>query len=299
MGGEWMMGKFVTASALKLLLLISLTSIFAIPGFSQTAPTDQTPAAAPAAAPAAPAPETQQDTQQPSAPASTAQAPAAQAPAAQPPASGQETAEEESTSHRKKRAHDYKNWNFNVGAGANVDSGSTKTFVRGGGVLGTIGVARNASKYLGLRADFIYEDLPLRDSSLAIAQATGATSYVLAFTLGPIINIPVTKEFSGYVLFGPGFYHRGGSLNDDTAVPGSACNPFWTWWGACPGSSLGIPLSGSFVDSSQNEFGYNIGAGVARKMPSGVEIYAEYRLTHGSANHTTTDTRPITIGVRW
>ena len=284
------MGKFVTASALKLLILISLTSIFAIPGFSQTAPTDQTPAAAPAA----PAPDTQQDAQQPAAPASTAQAPAAQQ-----PASGQEPAEEESTPRRKKRAHDYKNWNFSVGAGANVDSGSTKTFVRGGGVVGTVGVARNANKYLGLRADFIYADLPLRDSTLQIAQATGATSYILAFTLDPIINIPVTKEFSGYVLFGPGFYHRGGSLNDDTAVPGSGCNPFWTWWGACSGSSLGIPLSGDFVNSNQNEFGYNIGAGVARKMPSGVEIYAEYRLIHGSANHTTTDLRPITIGVRW
>jgi len=287
MGGEWMMGKFATASALKLLVLISLTTIFAIPGFSQTAPADQTPAAAPAA----PAPDTQQETQQPSAPASTGKAPAAQQ-----PASGQEPAEE-STSRRKKRAHDFKTWNFNVGAGANIDSGSTKTFVRGGGVVGTIGVARNANKYLGLRADFIYADLPLRDSTLAIAQATGATSYVLAFTLDPIINIPVTKEFRGYVLFGPGFYHRAGSLNDDTAVPGSGCNPFWTWWGAC--SSLSIPLSGSFVNSSQNEFGYNVGAGVARKMPSGVEIYAEYRLTHGSANGTTTDFRPITVGVRW
>ncbi len=279
------MGKFAIASALKRLVLISLTTIFAIPGFSQTAPADQTPAAAPAAP--------TQDTQQPSAPASTAQAPAAQQ-----PASGQEPAEEESTSVRKKRAHDFKNWNFNVGAGANTDSGSTKTFVRGGGVVGTIGVARNANKYLGLRADFIYADLPLRDSTLEIAQATGATSYVLAFTLGPIINIPVTKQFSGYVLFGPGFYHRGGSLNNDTAVPGSGCNPFWNWWGGeCP--SVSIPLSGSFVDSSQNEFGYNVGAGVARKMPSGVEIYAEYRLTHGSANNTTTDFRPITIGVRW
>lgn len=285
-----MMGKFATASALTLLVLISLTTIFATPGFSQTAPTDQTPAGTPAA----PAQDTQHDTQQSSAPASTAQTPAAQQ-----PASGQEPAEEESTSRRKKRAHDFKNWNFNVGAGANIDSGSTKTFVRGGGVVGTIGVARNANKYLGLRADFTYADLPLRASTLEIAQATGATSYVLAFTVDPIINIPVTKEFSGYVLFGPGFYHRAGSLNNDTAVPGTGCNPFWTWWGACSISGLSIPLSGSFVNSSQNQFGYNVGAGVARKMPSGVEIYAEYRLTHGSGNNTTTDFRPITVGVRW
>jgi opacity protein-like surface antigen len=169
--------------------------------------------------------------------------------------------------------------------------------VRGGGVGGTVGVARNANKYFGLRADFFYEDLPLRDSALEIAQATGATSYVLALTVDPIINLPVTKEFSGYILFGPGYFHRSGSLNDSTAVPGTGCNSFWKWWGAC--SILSIPLNGSFVDSSQNEFGYNIGAGVARKMPSGVEVYAEFRLNHGSANSTNTDFRPITVGVRW
>lgn len=287
------MGKFAAASVLRVLVLTGLTSFFSIPGVCQTAPPAQTPATTPAAPPqGTPSPETPAQEAEPAAPTSSAQAPSAP-----PPATGQEPAEEESTSRRKKRAHDFKNWNFNVGAGANIDSGSTKTFVRGGGVVGTIGVARNANKYLGLRADFFYADLPLRDSTLQLAQATGATSYVLALTVDPIINIPVTKEFSAYVLFGPGYYHRGGSLNGNTAVPGSGCNSFWTWWGAC--SSLSIPLSGSFVNSSQNEFGYNVGAGVARKMPSGVEIYAEYRLTHGSANGTTTDFRPITVGVRW
>jgi hypothetical protein len=38
---------------------------------------------------------------------------------------------------------------------------------------------------------------------------------------------------------------------------------------------------------------------VARKMPSGVEIYLEYRLMHGTASNITTDFRPITIGFRW
>jgi opacity protein-like surface antigen len=290
MGGEWMMGKFATALAVTLLILTSLLTVRA---FAQTTPADQ-PAAA---EPAAPTP----DAQTPAAQTPAAQTPiapsTAQQPAAQ-PNNSQEPADEESTSHRKKRARDYKNWNFNIGAGANVDSGATKTFVRGGGVGGAFGVARNANKYLGLRADFIFADLPLRDSTLQLAQASGgASSYLLALTFDPIINVPVTKVYSGYVLFGGGYYHRSGSLHDDTTVPGSGCNPFWTWWGAC--SSLAIPLNGSFVSSSQNQFGYNVGAGVARKMPSGVEIYAEYRLMHGSGNNTTTDIRPITIGVRW
>jgi len=267
-----MMGKFATASALTLLIL---TILLGAAGFAQTTPAAQEPAAT---TPAAPAPAVQQ-------------------PSPQKPDSSQEPAEEESTSRRKAKPHEYKNWTFNAGAGANLDSGTTKTWVRGGGFVGAAGVARNANKYLGLRADFIYANLPLRDSTQELAQATGATSYALAVTLDPIINIPVTKLYGGYVLLGPAFYHRAGSLNSSTAVPGSACNGFWTWWGAC--ANVSIPLSGSFVNSSQNQFGYDFGGGVTRKFPSGVEIYAEYRFMHGTHNGITTDFRPITIGFRW
>ncbi len=271
-----MIGKFATASALMLLISAILLGT---QGFAQTTPAEPSPASS--------TPAAQTTTQQPATPT----------PAARQPDSSQEPADEESSSRRKAKPHDYKNWNFNVGVGANIDSGTTKTFVRGGGYDATAGVARNANKYLGLRADFIFADLPLRDSSLRLAQAGSASSYLFALTLDPVINIPVSKLYGGYVLFGPGFYHRSGTLSSDTAVPGSSCNPFFEWWGAC--ANVSIPLSGSFVNSSQNQFGYNVGGGITRKMPSGVEIYAEYRLTHGSGNHITTDVRPITIGVRW
>ena len=266
------MGKFASAS-MQILAGVVLIGVFAAQGFAQSEPAGQTPAA-PAAA----------------------QAPAA-TPPAQKPDTSQEPADEDSLSRRRRGPHDYKNWVFNAGAGANLDSGTTHTYVRGGGFVADAGVARNANKYLGLRADFIFANLPLRDSTQQLAQATGATSYAYSVTLDPIINIPVTKLYSGYVLFGPAFYHRAGSLKGDTKVPGSECNAFWTWWGACSGAS--IPLSGNFVDSSQNQFGYNVGAGVARKMPSGVELYGEIRFMHGTHNGITTDFRPITIGFRW
>lgn len=263
--------KFASKTALPLL---ALTFLLGAQAFAQTTP-------------AAPAPDATPPAQQPA-----AQTPA---PAAQ-PAAGQQTVDEE-VSLRRKKAHDFRNWDFNAGAGANTDSGATRNYVRQGGFVAAGGAARNANKYLGLRADFIYADLPLRDSTQALAQATGATSYALSLTLGPIINIPVTSEYSGYLLFGPAYMHREGSLDSDIAVPGSACNGFWTWWGRCRNAS--IPLSGNFVNSSVNQYGYNVGAGVARKTPSGVEIYAEFRFMHGSGDYTTTDFRPITIGFRW
>ena len=273
-----MIGKFATVSALSLLII---TILLGERGIAQTTPSGQTPATPDSTA------------QQPA-----AQQPAAQQPAAQQPSSDQEPAEEESSSSRRKaKPRDYKLWSYNVGLGANLDSGTTKTYVRGGGGVATAGVARNANKYFGLRGDFFFADLPLRDSSLQLAQAGSASSYFFALTVDPVINIPVTKIWGGYLLFGPGYYHRMGSLSSVNAVPGSTCNGFYEWWGACP--SVSIPLNSSFVNSSQNQFGYNVGAGITRKMPSGVELYAEYRLTHGSANGTTTDVRPITIGVRW
>jgi opacity protein-like surface antigen len=279
MGGEWMTGKFATASALRLLVF---TILLAGHGFAQAPVTGDPQAASPAAQPPA------------------AQQPAAQQPAATQPAAAQTSGDQEASAQeslRRKKPKDYKNWNYNVGFGANLDSGTTKTFVRGGGGVATAGVARNANKYLGLRADFIFEDLPLRDISLVLASAGSASSYLFALTVDPVINVPVTKLWGGYVLFGPGYYHRFGTLSSETAVPGSPCNVFFQWWSGCGNTS--IRLSGSFVTANQNEFGYNVGGGVTRKVPSGAEIYLEYRLTHGSANGTTTDTRPITLGVRW
>ncbi|MGA7889368.1 MAG: hypothetical protein WB993_07735, partial [Candidatus Sulfotelmatobacter sp.] len=109
-----MIGKFASASALTLLVLTILPGA---QGFAQTVPAEQTPAPATAAQPASPPNQ-----------------------AAQQPATSQEAGEEGPiTAHRKARPHDYKNWEFNVGGGANVDSGATKTWVRGGGVVGTAG----------------------------------------------------------------------------------------------------------------------------------------------------------------
>lgn len=272
-----MIGKFATASALTLLVL---TILLGAQGFSQTTPPTQPPAAPPDAA------------QQPA-----ANQPSAQQPAAQQPTNGQESAEEVPLPRRKARPKNYKNWTFDAGLGASLESGSTQSFVRQGGPLATAGVARNANKYLGLRADFIFANLPLRDSVLQVAPATGDNNNLYAITLDPIINIPASKTFGGYILLGAGFYHRHGSLSGDNTVPGSACTPFWTWWGACEGVS--IPVSGDFINSNVNAFGYNFGAGLTRKMPSGVEIYGEFRLMHGKNGPITTDVRPITIGVRW
>ena len=211
--------------------------------------------------------------------------------------SSQESSEEETGRSRRRKPLDYKKWSFNVGGGANLPSGTTRTYVRGGGGVAAAGGARNYSKYFGIRLDFQFDNLPLRTSALELAQAPGATNHLYSAMLDPIINIPATKNWGGYIVFGLSFQHRSGKLDSSSAIPGSACNGFFTWWGHCVAASL--PINGNFLHSSQNEFGENFGGGITRKLRPNMDLYVEFRYLHGKNNNITTDTRPITMGIRW
>ena len=277
-------GLRLVPSAMLIAILAGVATVHA-----QQTPAQQAPTQQPQAQPPTDQPQTQQQPEN--------QQPESQQPSSQESSSSQEASPEDIARKRKAQTHNYKNWTFNIGGGANLPSGTTQQFVRGGGGVGAAGVARNANKYLGLRLDFQFNNLPLKTSALQAAQAPSATSQVYALMLDPIINVPVTKVWSGYIVAGPAFYHRSGKLDSSTAIPGSACNPFFIWWGRCFAGSL--PINGHFLNASQNEFGYNFGGGVARKVRSNIEVYAEFRYMHGKHNGLTTDTRPITVGIRW
>jgi opacity protein-like surface antigen len=276
-----MIRKFATVPGFRVALTLILLTILA---GATTVHAQQTPAQQPPAQPPA-------DQKQPDNPPSTAQQSSTQQP------STQEASPEDLGPGRKVKVKDYKNWTFSAGGGASLTNGTTKNFVRGGGGVLAAGVARNYSKYLGLRVDFQWDNLPLRNSALALAQAPGATSHVYSFSLDPIINIPVTKAWGGYILAGPSYYHRSGKLDSSSAVPGSPCNAFFAWWGTC--TSISLPLNGKFLSSSQNQFGENFGGGVTRKISPNMDFYVEFRYLHGKHSGITTDLRPITIGLRW
>ena len=243
----------------------------------------------------------QQPPAQPVAQPPQAEQPQAQQPQAQQPADNQQSGQEATPGEiglaRKPKVKLYKNWVYSVGGGASLLDGTTQRFVRGGGGVAAVGVARNYSQYVGFRLDFQFDNLPLKDSALRLAQAPGATSHVYSLTLEPIFNIPVTNQSGGYIVVGPAFFHRSGDLDSSTVLPGSICNPFFQWWGRCFNASL--PLNGDFLHASQNEFGETFGVGVTHKINPKVELYAEFRYLHGTHFKVTTDLRPITIGVRW
>jgi opacity protein-like surface antigen len=293
-----MIRKFRAVSRFGAILSFALILAGAATVYAQQTQAPQTPPQQ--AQPPQDQPQPNQPPPAPPQPAESQPAPAQQPksqPQAQQPDSNQEATAEESTPIRKPKANLYKKWNYNVGGGASLTNGDTKNFVRSGGGIAAAGVARNGSKYLGLRFDFQFDNLPLKSSALQAAQAASANSHVYSFMLDPIINIPATTNWGGYILAGPAFYHRSGKLNSSTAIPGSACDPFFLWWGHCFNGSL--PINGNFLHSSQNEFGYNFGGGITRKIRPNMDLYVEFRYLHGKHDNVSTDLRPITIGVRW
>ena len=291
-----MIRKFATVSTTQfvqgLILVTMLAGAAAVR--AQQDPAPQTPSQQPQKQQP---PQTEPEPQSQPQDQPTSQQPSSQPSGQQPnqQSSSQEPSEE--IGMRKPKPKEYKNWSFTGGGGASLTRGTTENFVRSGGGVAAASVARNANKYLGLRLDFQFDNLPLRDSALQSAGATGGNAHVYTWMLGPIVNIPVSKAWGGYVLGGVAFLHRTGALDSSSAIPGSACNPFFLWWGHCFNGSL--PLFGQFLHASQNEWGENFGGGITHRIRPNMEIYAEYRFLHGSHGGITTDLRPITVGIRF
>ena len=137
---------------LAIMVIAMLAGTAAIEAQSQTAQ----PASSQTATPAQPAPAQQSSSQQ---------------------AGSEEATPEETTRPVKQKP--YKNWTFNVGGGANMTGGTTNKFVRSGGGTGDAGVARNFSQYFGFRADFQFDNLPLRQSALSATSSLARRSCIV------------------------------------------------------------------------------------------------------------------------
>ncbi len=254
---------------------------------AQDAPQDQQPAAQ--------QPATQPSTSQT---APEQQSSSGSAAGQQPTSSsaGQASEEPEITA-RRRRAPVFSKYEFNVGVGADLGAGVTQDFIKGGALTLNAGAARNFNHIFGFRLDFFYADLPLRANALQIAQASTGTNRAFAFTLDPIFNIPVSQHYGGYLILGPDYIHRSGSLTKSVGAVGGFCNAFWTWWGNC--NVFGLPPNRTFLSTSVDQYGYNYGAGLYRRFENNHQIYLDFRALHGTEQGVTTDFRTLTLGVRW
>jgi hypothetical protein len=195
------------------------------------------------------------------------------------------------------KSQDFPRWNFNVGGGVGFPLSDTRDF-SGNGANFIVGVGPNFSRYFGMNGEFMWNDLPIKQSVLNQVGIPDANSQEYSLTFNGILRTPGDTRFGLYVIGGGGWYRRTGQATAPALVPGTVCPAFWVWWGPCVNGLW--PSNVTLASVTTNAFGENIGAGVTYRFGKNpVKFYTEVRYHHASHNRVNTDLLPLTFGFRW
>jgi len=198
---------------------------------------------------------------------------------------------------------------FNVGGGFSFPSGDIKdTFDTGWN--GTIGVTFNVSPVVGIQAEYMYQrfDGPTREFTNLLPTPQDSDSLLSIESNQQVhagtFNLVVKSHGSavgGYVLAGPGVYHRIVQLTSPSVGFASVCDPYWL---VC----YPVPVSTDQIlgDRSSNDFGMNVGGGIMFGRAAKFYVEARYHCVWGpkiEANGTTYSSNaqyfPLTFGFRF
>lgn len=184
-------------------------------------------------------------------------------------------------------------WGFNIGGGPGFPLSKLGSFVNTGGNV-VVGVGYKFPRVFGVDSEFMWQDLPINQSTKNLLRTPGASARQYSWTFNPNVRFPLGEKFGTYVIGGIGWYHRSG----ETTTPGTGviCDPYWSWWFGCTIGTVNF-VTGS---RSANSFGENIGGGFTYRIgESGVKVYTEVRYHHAGYNKVATDILPLTFGLRW
>jgi len=192
---------------------------------------------------------------------------------------------------------EFNRWNFTIGGGIGFPQSTSASFVNNGANF-VVGAGPNLRKFLGLDAEFMWHDLPVKRNVINALQVPDASARLYSVTFNGIVPIPTHGKVGFYLIGGGGWYHRSGELTEPGLVHGTVCEPFWIWWGDCVDGL--IPGNKVLASSSSDTFGGNIGGGITYRFGMGsIKFYSEARYHHAPHNHINTDILPLTFGLRW
>jgi Outer membrane protein beta-barrel domain len=195
----------------------------------------------------------------------------------------------------------YPRFNFNIGGGYGIGRGDTAGFV-GNSFQASAGAGLNFSRIFGVDAEYMYYDMPFRQS-VAVSQNLGSANASLnIISLNGIVRAPFhVGRYGAYGIFGVGFYDRN-TYSNTGSVNLATCQPSWRWWdiycfdGRVPASP---PQSlGSYTKIAG---GYNFGGGLTFDLNRWhhSKIYAEFRIHKPYFSDSEMGAWPFTVGLRW
>ena len=197
----------------------------------------------------------------------------------------------------------------NVGGGVTFPVGNLgDTFDTGWN--GAIGVTFNVSPVVGIQAEYMYNRMngPERTfANLAPTPQAGDSVFIEsnhpmhAGTFNLVLRSNSGGAVNGYVLFGPGVYHRIVQLTSPGVGIITVCDPYWL---IC----YPEPVSTDVIlgDRSSTDFGVNVGGGITFGHEAKFYVEARYHYVWGPKFEGISDSVstnaayfPLTFGFRF
>lgn len=153
----------------------------------------------------------------------------------------------------------------------------------------------NASKHVGLSAEFGYNHFGISDGTLASLSVPNGSTRIYSATLQPTFHLHPEGRFDVYTTVGGGFYRRTVEFTEPTTAIVTVFNPFI---GFFPAEVPAQSVLGSFT---QNKGGINGGVGFSIRVSndSATRFFAETRYHHIFTSSRDTNYMPVTFGLRW
>ena len=187
---------------------------------------------------------------------------------------------------------------FNIGGGPGFPVGDISSFANVGGHF-VAGGGVNTKRGFGLDAEFMWHDLPPKQSIINLTGAPDGAARMYSVTGNILVHSPGAHKAGLYGIGGIGWYHRSWELTHPTLAIGTTCFPSYVWWGVVCTNGL-VSANAVLASGSSDAFGFNVGLGVTYRLgESPVKFYTELRYHHAYTSGIDTQVLPLTFGIRF
>ena len=203
-------------------------------------------------------------------------------------------------------AQDYHAFNAHMGGGIGVPLSRTADFAGLGGVF-QIGAGPNLNAHSSIVGEFMWQGLPATPSVLAVVNPLitntsgnfSTSTNLYALTANYMYHVD-GERYGFYLIGGGGWYYRHSALNNVTVAPGTICQPAWDWVGFTCQAGV-VSTSSTIATKGVSSGGVNGGIGISIKLgSSGFKYFMEARYHYSpQGGHISTQTIPVTFGIRW
>ena len=187
---------------------------------------------------------------------------------------------------------------FNIGGGPGFPVSDISSFSNTGGHF-VVGGGVNTHRGFGLDGEFMWHDLPPKQSIVSAAGSPNGAARLYSLTGNMLVHSPGERKAGLYGIGGIGWYHRSWELTHPTIALGTTCFPSYAWWGVVCTNGL---VSANAVDAagSSNAFGFNVGLGFTYRLgDSHAKFYTELRYHHAYTSGVSTQILPLSFGFRF